>query len=311
MNNCVQWILLHGRGHAEILLTLQEKRPLFRVIERGAQIDIDLAGIGLHLAEIRVVGGVEREVRGDAQLSGEAEVELAVVPLPDTITLQVALAEGHRRQDLVIALIFDVGQDHFPHLSQHGAAVGPEFREEGLLGLAHDHPYTHDTHGEFFFERVADALEGDSHFGCVAVIADFGSAVPDHVVICVAIAVLVEHAVHLDAAWVYHKNVAVLLVVESIDGHTDPIIAVDVVAPGHGGLDLARFNVQATESKIDVFPVIGHVDLGFFRNRLAIIGLGRLEIAPGLGRLPDGIIEHTVDFWRYGSFGKLKSVRCR
>ena len=43
------------RRQVEHLAALQEERPLFREVEVVAQVDVDLAGVGLDLAEVGVV----------------------------------------------------------------------------------------------------------------------------------------------------------------------------------------------------------------------------------------------------------------
>ena len=64
---------LRRPAQVEDVLAFEEERPLLREEERRTQVDVHLAGVGLDLAEVGVVGAVRGQLRGDAVLGGDAE----------------------------------------------------------------------------------------------------------------------------------------------------------------------------------------------------------------------------------------------
>ena len=58
--------VLHRPAEGPDVLAFQEERPFLLVIKGVAEVDVHLAGVGLDLAEVGIVGAVQGQVGGQA-----------------------------------------------------------------------------------------------------------------------------------------------------------------------------------------------------------------------------------------------------
>ena len=91
-------------GELEDLVALEEEGALLRVVQRVAEVDVDLAGVRLDLAEVGVGRRVEGQVVGQADLAGKPDLGQAFVALQPAVRGGQLVAEGDGGQQLDHAL---------------------------------------------------------------------------------------------------------------------------------------------------------------------------------------------------------------
>jgi|GEM_PF-6903451 len=284
-----------GTGQLEDIAALHEERPLFGIIERVAQVRVDLAGVRLHLAEVGVPGQVEDQLGGQSKFAGDAKLApgFALPQLAPALLVPEVVHDG--RQHLQQGVAADVAELERLHLREEGVALGRvHLRHGAVLGGAADVALEEDRHLHPLPARVADGLEGDAHLHRIAVGVEPAGARPDEIGAEI-LGVAGEAAVALDAQRVDVEGVERLLVVEAVEVDADEVVGHDRVAAGHAGLDPVRRPVVTAEGEVQVFSVVGHVDRGLLGEVLVEIGDEGPEAADRLRLPPGGVVEHAVD----------------
>ena len=89
-----------GTGQAaqvEMFASLQEEGSLFREIKIITQVNINLSGIGLDLAEIGIICSVQGQIRGYAILGSQTDIALVLICFQLTLVSGLLMAVGHCR----------------------------------------------------------------------------------------------------------------------------------------------------------------------------------------------------------------------
>ena len=119
-----QGVRLGRAGQLEHLASFQEKRPLLGEEQIVAEVDVDLAGVGLDLAEVRVPSPVEDELGGYAVLPGEVVIVDPLFADEGALLLRFFFPVRVGRQDLEQGVLLDVKELEGHHLGQEKIAAG-------------------------------------------------------------------------------------------------------------------------------------------------------------------------------------------
>ena len=165
---------------AEQLDPLEEERPLLREEQGEALVHRHLPRVALHLAEVGVHGGVEREA-GEAEPEVEAGVGIDVFAL-EAAGGDVARAVGGGGDerlrldgDPALEIVQSADRALLAEEAGVGAAdVGPGVGVAGAL----DHAGDVESPALHVAARVAQALEGDADLDLVALGGDAGPWTP-------------------------------------------------------------------------------------------------------------------------------------
>jgi hypothetical protein len=296
-----------GVGHREVLVPLEEERPLFGERDRLSRIENHLADVGLHLREIRIHRGVEREIRRDTPRDVAAELRIlpAIAPRGDG---------GARRRARGALRHHGIHVEHESSL-QIGQPVDRsalrEKRRRTALGcrprllvprVLHA---TNDVHAPALRWRllIADALEGDADLDFVAVFGEVPFRLELEIGTEIRAGGVPVHAVALHAEWIDGERVGAAAVVEGVQEELHVVVAGDPVPIGvrrvNGAVRLVRANAE-----IHLVVRVHHEDFGRVRRRHAVGG-GELREAGQYGRgLPGRLVEPPVDLHRAGTSGQ-------
>ena len=288
---------------AEGLRAFEEERPLLRVIEGKALVDVDLQRIRLDLAVV----GIQRDVRGERARHAVADIEahvLMVIRGPGGS----GRVEGPRRG----ARARGVGLRDEP-------AAAVESREPfEVAGLEHDvardrnpveRPCAHlvvlrDLAADPEPPRVrpfgeAQRAQGNRHLCRPAVVVHLRLGVPRRVPAEVGIAAI-QDAVELHAVRVHPEDVGAMAIEIGVEMHRDVIVIEDVVARREAGPHPTGVLVQATNAKPNVRVAEEDMHVGGFGWSFALADQDEPERADGRSALPVGLVEHAVQRQRPG-----------
>jgi hypothetical protein len=290
-------VLDHAAELPEVL-ALEEERSFLLVVVGVAEVDVDLAGVGLDLAEVGIPGPVEDEVGREADLGRKA----GNVPGRRFVGLDQPAASGvidvpvgDRGQDLDDPFIVESGELKGLVLTQDAPLVGVDRRLSRLLRGPGEEAEEHGPHGQDLLVREAEALERDAGLNRPALVDDPTHAVPDHVEAGVDVSLDVHHAVLLNTLGVEHEGKTALLVVEGVDDESDDVVRIDPVALAQGGLDFRRFGVVTANGEVEVVRVVSQEGPGSLARVLVDVGFERLPGVEREGRGPDGVVQDPVD----------------
>ena len=291
-------VALSIAGQVENAGALHEERPLLGEVHREALIHLDLEGVALHLAEVRVDRRVERDRGREAVLRADANVARAI-PFPcgrrraDGGLRQRGGGNDLARRNAVQILEGQRGmffEDPFAGLER-----GPGHRH---ACPAHPAP-EQDAHAHVVAAPEADSLQRQLDFDDVARIGETSGALPDPVGRRVLVARdRVDH-VELDTARVHHEVIARLPSALRVEAQPHPVVRPDVVAPRDRGLDARWLRIVAAEGEIERAVVVRHPDRGLLRDLVAaqrVVGQPRAGWQRRAG--PRLVIEHAVDHGR-------------
>jgi hypothetical protein len=228
----------------EQLDTLEEERPLLREEQGEALVHRHLARVRLHLAEVRIDGGVQRQVR-ETEARVQAGIRLGIAALESAGRTRTLGAGGEERLRL----------DHHasPQLTQSGQGaglrqeagrraphVGPRVEVAGALHLA--------LHLEppllLLASGVPQGLERDAHLHHPAVAGQPALGLPQEVRVPVGrpahhparrLRTLRADAVLLHAERVHREEIGAPPIQEGVEIENDVVVIVDRVPVGARG----------------------------------------------------------------------------
>ena len=299
-------------AHGEVPGVLQEEGALLREeqVESG---EVDLLVVHLHLGEVGVVGQIEVQAGGDADLGVQAEVVLLlrfrldrVVPTPG------AEGEGDEFQ---VARRGQLQAVEFPGGGEAVEVVDAGHRRPVVLfALAPDVALEVDPPG-LRAVAVAQRPQRDRELGGPAVVADRGSDGPGSVPVQVepapgagarphlrppaasasAAPGVADLAVVLEARRGGAEDEPVLQVVVGVEDDLEGVrVAEPRVPAGVGGDDAVGVAVVEGGADVERVVVEEDADLGALRRRLPLEGVRLDEPGQRLRPLPDLVVQAPV-----------------
>lgn len=152
-------ILIRRPGQVKILASFQEKRPFLGEKEIVAEVDIDLSGIGLDLAEIRIISSVENQTGGKAIFPRQAQIPGGLFAAQSPLIQHVSLAVGEGREDFEKGVFLEPGIFHRRHLGQEGVSpLWVQRRIRTMFGATADAPLKNVPHFYPISGGIADAF---------------------------------------------------------------------------------------------------------------------------------------------------------
>ena len=265
---------------------LQEEAPLLGVEQREPG-QVDLAGVGLGLGEVGVVGEDGVQVAGQALVHIEAEI--AGVLAGEAVGRIGFRPEGGVGPDGVAVPLDEALQAvEQPGLGGiHEVGVQPGAGPAIHFPLAADHPLRVETPGGQI-RLEGDGLGRDAELGRPPVCVPAGAPLPDPVPGVIGFLALGQ-AVPLGPGGIDLEDVSAAPVQERVQEEGNEVVVLHVAVARHGRRHhLARLLVVAADGEVDVLLVPRHPDFGVLRRRLAGIGilLGQPDRRAGAIPLP-------------------------
>ena len=228
---------LPGTSDGEETGVLQEERPLLRK-EQVEPVEVDLLVIDLDLCEVRVVGQIKRQARGNAVLEVGAEVPCAGCPSLGRRTHSLA---QHIRGQLEVALTRDLEPMELTGERESvDVELAGERRPERLLVTTADISLEVDAPRLGFATRIAKRPKRDGKLGAPPDLGDPGGDLPRAIPVKVEpttgaallettahpaapLALVGDLAVVLDTGRVRAEQKAVLLVQKGVEDDLEAV----------------------------------------------------------------------------------------
>ena len=315
-------------GQLEDVHSLEEERTLLGEEEGEALVDRDLARVGLHLAEVRVVGPVEGQVGGKPVGRVEAEVAGGIV-VPEGVRVGVVCAQAlpgddrvHLEEQAGVEILEVVQRSRlFELVGEVAGERRPRLLVAGALHPAHDV----DAPGLRGDVLEADALERDAHLDGVPLVVQAAVRLPDEVRVVVhrwrpesaapasattttaataasstaaatALPPLDPDAVLLHAVGVDHEVVGAPPVVEGVEHDADVVVGpAPAVTLAEGGANPAGIAVPGANPEVDGVVAYQYQRFGRLHRRDALDRIILAEVAQKGRALPGSVIEPAVN----------------
>jgi hypothetical protein len=107
-----------------------------------------------------------------------------------------------------------------------------------------------------------------------------------------------DEAIVLRAQGIDLENISITAIMGLVNQNFEVIVQVLTrIAPQFRRNDPGRFGVVAMNPKINGSPREENANLRFFRRRLAFVRLALAKISDGRGRLPQWVVEASIESW--------------
>ena len=296
-------------GAEQIIAFLEEGPPLGVAPEDGA-VHVDLGGVGLDLAEVGIDGGLGRHIRSDGVLEAHRGRAQNVVILQARlrvpgVTDGAELAARQRGQNFQPLARRHAAHSRHPAPLAGAAAVVPVPGRPAVLVVAFPGAAAHQVQapGLRLGCGKAHARKGDGHLNHVAVLADPGGRVPDHVEAPVLAVHAGPHQILLDAVGIHEQPVGPLGLAEGVQVNAHRVVVEELVTLAQGGPQGGGV-VLADEGHVQVAVVVGQLGAGAHLGAGVVAGVGFRKPRDHRGSGPHPLVQDAVDLHRaFGAQG--------
>ncbi len=288
---------VHGvavHGHLEHAPAGHEERAPLRE-ERLVGRQVQHAGIRLHLAEVRVDGGVQCQVGRHAVLEVGADGEILIASEVVALDARAVLGDDIRRglQPPGRLQVVEPGD-----LGELRDQAGRRLAEQGPgdpLVVAIEVPINGEAERVLALGAVPHLRQRDAELRRPAQRVDAGGHVPHRVPRPVLVAVVVDRGVVTPARGGHAEFEPRAAVVVRVDQQGDAVGLRKIVAAPDKPNDAVGMGIEATDEDVQVGAVVGDARLGGEPGRLALGRLPFLEVRDDLGEPPDRVLVASVD----------------
>ena len=272
--------------------------------------EVDLRGIGLDLAEVRVDRPRDRRVGPEPELEVEARrrQELAVVvERVGGIGLGEGRAEGSVGQELEALGRLEVGEPVELSEERHLLSrLARSRRPEAVLVEPLDKARDLKPPGLPGFLRIAQLRERNAELRDPAPVVDPRAPLPHGVPADVGLGVVEAEQVALDAGRVEPEHERGAPIVIGVEAHVDPVRRRVLVPPGQPADDQRRPGVVRANPDVHRDVVIQDAKLGAKPRGLALVRLALPEVGVDRRGLPRRLVEAPVDREGAGRRGRSR-----